>query len=109
MPKDMAGAIPFHDLDIHLPICSFKLEAFDTFLLLERAVFQLRSLLRRISDDMREHIHSGVREVADTAGVSKDDLLLPASGYIAVRMDMGFNVHNEADPPPESTQRFGLG
>ncbi len=57
MPDQMASTASFDDLNIQLPICSFRLEAFDQRLLIERAVLQLRALLRRMSDDCPSSEH----------------------------------------------------
>jgi hypothetical protein len=91
-PHDMVGSLAFHELDIHLPICSFKLEAFDLSLLVERAVLQLRALLRRMSADIERNVKTKVEELAATAGRTREELMQLVSGHIVIRMDFGFHV-----------------
>jgi hypothetical protein len=89
---DMAGGVAFHDLDISLTICSFKLEAFELSLLIERAVLQLRPLLKRMSDDIKTTIEAKIDELAATSGRTREELMRPAPGNFVIRWDIGFTV-----------------
>jgi hypothetical protein len=97
-PRDMVGGVAFHDLDIHLPICSFKLEAFDLSLLIERAVLQLRPLLKRMSDEIKSNVEAKVDELAARSGCTREELMRPVSGHIVIRMDFGFHVEQPGAP-----------
>jgi hypothetical protein len=97
-PRDMVGSVAFDALDIHLPICSFKLEAFDLNLLIERAVFQLRALLERMSKDIKGQFEAKVDELAAAACVDRDGLMRAASGHFVIRMDFGFLVERSVAP-----------
>jgi hypothetical protein len=97
-PRDMVGSVVFQDLDIHLPICSFKLEAFDLSLFIERAVLQLRSLLKRMSDDIKSKVEAKVDELAATAGTTREELMRPASGHFVFQMDFGLHVEQPDAP-----------
>jgi hypothetical protein len=92
MPQEMAGSVAFNGLDIHLPICSFKLEAFDQSLLVERAVIQLRALLRRLSDDTESKFRAKVETIVATTGLAYDELMQSATGHVTIRMDFGFRI-----------------
>jgi hypothetical protein len=96
-PRDMVGSVALHDLDIvHLPICFPKLEAFDLSLLLERAVFQLRALLKRISDDTKTNIEAKVDEAVATAGQTREELMRPAySGQLVIKAEVSFQVERQ--------------
>lgn len=104
-PRDMVGGVAFHDLDIHLPICSFKLEAFDLSLLIERAVLQTRRLLKRMSDDVKSNVEAKVDELAATASNTREELMRPASGHIVIRMDFGFHVERPGAPFDSGPQK----
>ncbi len=92
MPQEMVGSVAFDGLDIHLPICSFKLEAFDQSLLVERAVIQLRALLRRLSDDSESKFRAKVDTIVATTGLAHDELMQSATGHVTIRMDFGFRI-----------------
>jgi len=92
---DMIGRVAFDGLDIHLPICSFKLEAFNENLFLERAVFQLRALLGRMSQDVKCQV--------EALNVTQENLMIqPGSGHFVIRMDFGFPVERPTRTEPGS-------
>lgn len=92
MPDPMLGGVAFDDLDIHLPICSFKLEAFDQSLLLERAVNCLRALLMRLSNDTKLQFAHMVDEITGNGTLTREELLRSTSGHIVLRMECGLQV-----------------
>jgi len=95
---NIVGAMPLHEMDIHLPICSFKLDAFDMTFLLERAVLQLRPLLRRLSGDLLSNVEARVDDLASASGLPRDELLRTEAGHIVVRMDMCLMVDHTSQP-----------
>lgn len=90
MPNSMVGALT-DMLDLHLPICSFALEAFGVKLPLERAVFQLRALMHRMSKNIERQVLEQVERQA-TSSEEKERLLQSLSGHVVLRFDMEFDV-----------------
>jgi hypothetical protein len=86
----MASGVAFDSLDIHLPICSFKLEAFSLSLHLERAVLQLRLLLRRMSDDIKTAVEAQVDELAARPATCEELMRPASSGHFVIQMEVSF-------------------
>ena len=93
MPDNMVMALT-DMLDLHLPICSFALEAFGLKLPLERAVFQLRALMQRISENIKGQVTEQVERQAKNPE-DKKRILQSNSGHVTLRLDMEMDVQTQ--------------